>query len=543
MGLTYPALADLDTTRLAALKELLQGIVSEYNPTIDLRLGTVNDLAIHPRALLAAASENAVNKAILATSLSEIAKNPAIADSTGIDRVLGNYRLVRKAGAKATGSISIVVSKLAPLVIPTGTVFTISSVNFVSNGSFSAKTTEGQVLSSNDRLMTASGSNFVFTIDAIAVSVGSTGNVKLGATATPANDPANFVRAYASTDFAGGENAETNTALMARWNTGLATRAWSSRPSISAVMLDQSTFAGIKAVSVIGLGDPEMLRDQHSIFPVSSGCRADMYVKTLPTYQTVTLTKTATLVSKVGATGTWQFGLLKTDAPGFYEITKVLLPSALLTDTGFAITSDTRSLDLSGSGWKPDLSTAVEGVYSAYQAGVFRFADTTTNATSLTVGVATKDYTVVVRRMPLIGDLQTFWNDADRRPPMGDVLVKAAIPCFTTVTLTVHVLPTATATAASIATLLADAINGLGFTGQLAASYLNQVLHNSVTGLVSVSGVSMSGRVRKPNAATSTLSGTALLTVSTDYANMVSGDTVAFLTTADAITVTLVVDS
>ena len=541
MALQYPTFADLNANRLAILKELLVGVLQEYNTEIDLRRGTVSDLVLHPRALLTAVNEEAINNALSSSSLQAIIDDPTIADEDTVDRTLGNYRLVRGEGIQASGTVTIILSTLTPVIIPDNLNITISGVVFKTDQVYAARTSEGAVIGSGDRLLTAVTGGYAFTVNVLAETVGENGNVTRGTTATLEQNPPEFVKAFATSDFAGGRYKETNAALVNRLQTGLAVRAWSNRPSIEAVLLSQPNFANIKSVSIIGFLDAEMLRDQHSIFPVANGGRADLYVRTSTTYQTLSITKTATLVSKDGAVGTWQLGLAKDEAPGYYEIVKVLLPTADPTAAGFTPSSEVRSLDLTDDGWKPDLETVLEGTYSAYQSSVVQFVDTTTNATSLTDGVSQQDYDVVVRAMPLIGEIQTFWNNISNRPPMGDILVKAPIPCFTDVSFTLNIRRGYTVNTATVQQTVSDAVNALGFSGQVAASYLNQVLHNLLgIALLATSSMSIAGRIRNPNGTTTNLTSSTVITVADNFPNMVSGRTVAFLSEPSAIAVTIV---
>ena len=537
--LTYPTFSELDATRFAELKDLLVAVIQAYNANIDLRRGAVNDLALHSRSLLAAATEQAVVNALNSGSIDYISANPTLADTDAVDRALGNYRLVRTQAAKAAGSIAIVIESLTPVVIPQGSVFTISGRAFAADASYAARTSSAAVTGINDRLLTATSGGYLFTINVTASLAGEAGNVRRGASATPAQEPFGFVRAYADVDFTGGADEESNAELATRMAAGAAVRAWSNRPSIEAVMRAQPDFAGIKASSVIGMGDPEMTRDQHSIVPISSGSKADLYVRPASSYETVRLRKTATLVSKVGAVGTWQFGLSSSDAPGFYEVEKVLLTTADQSSAGFPIASDVRTTDTSATGWKPDIDNTVESAYTSYQAGTFQFVDTATNATSLVVSSATKDYDVMVRRMPLIGDLQDFWNMRENRPPLGDILVKAAVPCFVSVSMTLNMPSGVTVVAADVQAAVSQAINGLSFTASLAASYISKVVHNLVPDLLTISGMNISGRIRQPNGTAVYLNSSSAIDIPNDPDNLVTEDTVIFVTTEPAISVTV----
>lgn len=549
MALTYPAIADVDPERLARLKELFAAAVQDLNPSLDLRRGLVHDNVLHARALLAAVSEEAVVNALLATSLAELVADPTLGDEDAVDRALGNYRMTRLPAAPAVGEVAVVVEELVGTVVPGGTAVTISGQAFTVDRSYSARTSEDQVVGPGDTLMREVTGGYLFTIGVEADDDGTAGNVRYGATASLGASPPGFVRAFAAADFTGGADAETNAALLGRWSAGLACRGWSNRPSIEAAMRDHAEededgdtvrpFERIKAVSVVGYGDAEMTRDRHALWPVSGGARADLYLRSEDSYATVRVTKTAALVSKVGALGTWQVGLGRDDAPGFYEILKVLLPDADPSAAGFTVTSEVRGTDLTGDDWKPDVPTTAEGAYSRYQTAVLQFEDTETNATALSVG-ATAEYDVLVSAMPLVGDVQDFWNDLSRRPTSGDVLVKAPVPCFTSVSLTMQVSQGTEVDEDEAKQTVATAVAAAGFSGRVAASAIGQTLHAAYPGLVTVSGVSFVGRVRKPSGAEVVITGTDDLVVVPDPDENVGARTVAFLTAADDVSVSVV---
>lgn len=557
--LTYSDLADLDADRLVALEEVAAAVLAENDPDVDLRRGAVKDLLLHPRALLMAQNEQAVLGALNSGSLAALVADPTLATDEGaVDRVLGNYGLTRRAAAVATGQVTLVLDTLTPAVIPSGSVFTLNGLSFVADRTYAARTSSLQVTGAGDRLLTLTGANdYAFTIGVVASLAGSTGNVRRGTTATPASAPVSFLTAYAATDFTGGADAETNTQLLARQQAGLAVKAWSNRAGIEAVIRaatvdvvttnsDGTTtttqalqFPTLDVISVIGMGDAEMLRDKHSLFPVAGGGRADLYAKTDRTYQTVTVRKTASLISKVGSVGTWQFGLGRADAPGYYEVTGVLLTTQDASSAGFPLATEVRSIDLSGTGWKPDVTVVAEGVYSYYQAATCSFVDTVTDATSLLVG-ATKDYDVVVRLMPQLAELQLLWNDVSRRPTMGDVLAKAPIPCFTSVSFTLNVRRGSSVTTSVVQSAVADVVNSLGFAGSLPASLLAQTLHTLLgDALVSVSGMQLTGRLRRPSGTVSFPSSPTLLTLPEESTEMLSGRTAVFLTDPNSVSVTV----
>lgn len=539
MPLTYPTFAQLDQSRVNALKTLLQQVLQEYNPDLDARMGFLQTALLQPAGLLTAVEEGAVENMLASSSLATVAEDPSIADAATVAQVLGNYRLTQSPGSVASGTVTIVLTELVATIIPANAIFTIGGLTFATTKSWAGRTSSEDVIAPTDVLITAiGGGDYAFTLSVSAAAIGTAGNVAFGSSAVPAQPPLFYASAFVAADFTGGSDAQTVADMVDVWESGLAARAWNNRPGVLATLLNQPTFAGLVAVSVIGFLDPEMLRDNHSLLPTSTGGRADLYALTQAGYITLTLTKTATLISKSGAVGTWQLNLLDSDAPGYYEVVSIQLPGSNPLGGSFSITNETRSLNLSTTP-PPDLVNLREGVFSVYQAGSYQFIDTTTNASALTINVSQQTYTVLATCMPLLAPLQQFWLDRNNAPPSGDVLVKAPIPCFVSYSATLNVPTGTTVNVAALQTTVAQAINNLGFVGTLAASYISQVLHNALPALSAITGANLTGRIRKPDLSQAYLSATTALTIPADYSNMLSGRTAAFLTTAASIALTV----
>jgi uncharacterized phage protein gp47/JayE len=533
MDLLYPEANEIPGSDVSRLRDMLANAWQSREPDVDLRQGNLNDLVLHPQALLTAIQEAAVLNAISSLSLSSILADAATADSSAVDRLLGNFGLVRRTGSRATGSITIVVSTLKSVIVPAGTKFTCGGVIFLANATFTARTNEASVLGVNDRFLTAVSGGYSFNIDVTAENVGSSGNVSQGTSATAAISIANLVRAHAAASFSGGVDQETNAQLVARQQQGLAAKIWGGKANILAATNDA---VRLVAASLVGAGSQEMQRDKRAAWPVGTGLRTDFWIRTSSAIETTVISKTATLVSKVGAVGTWQFSLSRDDVPGFFEVKKVLLPTADQTTAGFAPTSLVRGKDVGSDLWAPEMSVAIDAAFSRYQTGVCQFADTTTDATSLVVNTATATYSVHVTSQPAIKDVQDFWSSVDRRPPAGDMLIRAVIPCEVTVSAVFTYTAGASYDAAAVKAAIAAAVNSIDFTGSVPASLISQAIYASLPATVGVSSVSLTGRLLKPDGTVTSLSSSTALTITNDYANMVSGKTVAFFLQTTGIT-------
>ena len=182
----------------------------------------------------------------------------------------------RRQGTTASGTITIIVSSLSTVTIPNGATFTANGKTFATTSAFLARTEAANVVSATDRLLSAtSDGNYSFTLPVVAQEIGSASLLSKDALVIPSFTIVNFVKAFVAETFTGGIASETNTELIARLNEGIAAKAMSNRINMSALLKEQTGLENIVNSSIVGYGDKEMLRDQHSIFPISFGGRVE----------------------------------------------------------------------------------------------------------------------------------------------------------------------------------------------------------------------------------------------------------------------------
>lgn len=513
-------------------RELLAQLLQEYESRVDLKRGVIHDLLLELSAVISAAHEENIERLRLSNSLQGIIENPELSDPTLVDKVLSNYRLTRKSGSAASGQVTIVVNRLAPVTIETGAEFEANAQTFSVASAVIARTSTASVQSDSDKVLTPLGDgNYAFTVSVVADQIGLAGRVKKDTLFVPSVAITNFVKAYASADFTGGAEDETNEELTSRLEAGLACKALSNRSSMTALLMDR--FPYVVASSIIGYGDGEMLRDRHSIFPFSFGGRTDWYVRTSELPINLGISVTATLMSKDTADGSgiWQFSLPRDVAPGFYDIKNIRLSASAETAGTFAITSQIRGFDLTPetSILRPDIENSTEAAFSRYQTNIVRFRDPLTITDALSVG-ATKDYAVTLRHMPGIKDIQLAMSSRDTRYSAGDVLVKAAVPCFMSVSFTIEgksglVLPDATTLKSAIAAL----VNNSGFCGKIYASQILDVVHGYLSKGLAVANLDMFAQILKPNGSVISLRSQTAIAVPNTPSDMVTPRTVCFV--------------
>jgi len=515
---------------------LLAEQILEIDASISMQQGVLRDYLAYFGGVLGAKNQTEQDRLRRSMSLDEILQDPTLADDAAVDSLASNYRVERAAGGYAGGSVTMVMSELAAITIPAGARFDAAGAEFVTETGFTARTDAASVLADNDRILTPNGDGtYSFQIEIVAVEEGEDSQLVRGALVVPQSSLRTLVKATASEDFIGGISAEDNAALIEKFVYGMAAKAFSGREDMGATLRAQDGFSTIVDDSIIGLGDAEMLRDQHSIFPGSTGGRADWYVRTQLRYRTYGATKQATLLTKTAdGKGIWQMTFGREDYPGLYDVT-VQPANALSLNllNSFEITEDIRGSDMSATSttdsFVPDVQADVEATYSRFQTVTIRFEDTDTDTDSLTEGVSTADYEVTVRAMPLLAEMQDFATGRRVRNVMGDALIKAPVPCFLELSFSIELEPgQASPDTAAIANNLATLVNNYGFSGRLPASPLCDVVHNSLQGRAAITAIDMLGRIRRPDGVIRTVRDTELLTVPDEPASMSSPRTVAF---------------
>ena len=536
------SLDQLDATKVDTLLTQLTTQLQEDNPDLDLKRGVVHDIILYYHSVLESAVRENLDRYQSARSLQQIEADPTIADTDTVSDVLSNWGITRKDGTKATGEVAIVVSTSTSVTISAGSVFEANGLKFVTSNSYTSTSNPASVTTDNDRFMTKlSDGNYVFTIFVTAVEVGEASQLPVNTLLVPDSTISNYVTSYASSAFLGGSDTETNTELVNQLQDGISAKALSNRVNMRALLRSLSQFSSATNQSIVGYGDAEMVRDKHSIFPLSYGGRVDWYIRGQANLSVTSLIKEAVLISvDASGNGTWQFSLIKDEVPGFYEVTRVLLSGAdPISNETFTITSDSRGVDLTGTGFIPDIKTQDEGAFTAYQTATIQFVDTETNASAMTPGDK-QNYSVDVSSTPHVQELQDYMGSRDTRSFGSDVLIKAPVPCFVQVSMTLNKSSgDSDPDTSGIKTAIASVINGTGFIGRLDGSRILEVVNGYIQNNISVTDLDMLGRIFTPQYTSKWVRDGDSLVIPDDANNMVSAKTVQFFTDVSDISVNI----
>jgi uncharacterized phage protein gp47/JayE len=547
VAIAVTSLDQLDAQLVADLQAEFVQLVNERHPEVDLSLGVFHDLIAHfSGGISGAINQYKINQYLKARSLQDITADPTLADDALVDAVLSNYLIERRVGAPATGEITIVVAADVPIVLSNQAIFNSSGTAYALPGAYVAlPSTNTALLGVNERRLTAIGDGtFAFSVPAVAIINGTIGNVQRGATMTPQVPPDQFVRSFASTDFVGGADTETNVDLLDRLQSGVAAKCMQGRANIIALLQEQPQFIGILHYQVIGYGNPELQRNQHTILPVALPGYIDIYPRTTAIPQRVLVTKNATYVGTSGAFGVWQFSINRDDAPGFYEVDQVVVKGVDPSDdSGYEVISTVRGIDLTAEEGQiiPDIINGVEGAFTRFQTAVVRFIDTDTQISGLTLNTSKKEYDVYISAAPGIRDVQAFCSSRDVRNLAGDVLVRAPIPCFLTINCEIQQASSSPALdLTSIRAAVANRVNSLVFPQQLNASTIASVIHGFLSTKQAIGPIELFGRILLPDGVETFVRSTGVLQLPDRYDVMATGNTIAFYLDPQDVVITVV---
>lgn len=532
MPLEIATLRELPPERVAAMTATLTQLMQERHPEVELSRGVFHDLVLYFNAVLNAAVRENIDRVLQSNSLLRITQNPALAEDDIVDQVLSNFNVTRKSGSPATGSVSFIFLLPETTEIPVDLLYVANELEFrpadtftiLPPGSVTTRNTERVMIEVGDGTYTAS-------VPFISIENGRAANIKRGTKFLATALPGNVAGAFATSDFVNGTDPLTNEEYIKELSLGLAAKTIGSRKSYEAFIRSYTAFQNLLHCSVLGCGDVEQQRDQHSIFPVSGGGKVDVYLQTSAYAQEVDHVLEATYVG-IGERGTiWQVAIPRNAAPGFYDVVRV----SKLTDrttNGYPVTQDIRGVDLAQISYAPDIVHVHEGVYSRYQTAIIRFEDNDTLSSGLTINQSKALYLVTTRGMPLIGDVHDTLTARENRPRATDLLVKAAVPCFTTISFNVRTETNEVISDGVInqmKTAVVDAVSNVGFAGQLHSSVIANAAHKFLTGRQAIGHIDMFGKIRRPDGTYAYLRDGTLLTLPNDPTRLVTGRTTVFL--------------
>lgn len=534
-----PGLDDVTQQDFEQAEALVIAYLRSSNPELDLRKGTaIRDLLVRPASLIYALESLRWRDTRYRTSISAIAADPSQATTDDINQVLSNFSITAGIGSKASGIATISVSSRRRYVIPAGFVLIApSGARYIVPTPVTASSSPvaGEVL------LRPIGSGGAFDVPMESESEGVGFALDTGVALVPTTTFDGFVAAATASAAAGASDPESAAEVLERLPLALSQRALDSRNAISSVLglpvADGGPGLTIQALSVQGHGDRTQIRDRDNVFALSVGGRADIWLRSGPNPEILTLTVSGTRVSD----GVYDIFIPASDVGGFYACRSVALASDGTLSGSISQLPVLGSLDVAVTRQRSDTALATShSIRNSIEAAYSAFEDIRLRVSGVDADTETVDFRVELYRDAGVVPAQTFVDADGVRNLRADHLVRSAIYVLTAVNMAVIVRPESDVDVDAMRRAVMDMINSKSFVSRLSESEVAAVIHRyDVVGVASTA-FSISATVVGADGAITRLSGREInLAAVTDADNLLAPETCVFCTDMDSVFITL----
>ena len=496
----WPALTNLPAEQVEAHRRLLVDQLRRRWPEIDWDGGVIQTLIAHLHAILTTQQASALAEVWRFRSPASLAEEAASVPDAWVDALLSNYRIQRRPARKATGTIQVVVRQNLPLVIAQGNVWVVGGERFVVPQAITAALPdEIPLVGATSALEPTADGFWAFRLPLVAEAAGTTSQLRAQLPAQPLQPPLGFVRAHATGDFIPGRLRESNREILQRLRDGITAQVPASRAHWQSFLRQALEPELVPvAISLVGFGDSEQVRDRRSVLGISTGGKVDAYVRTQRSLRRRRWQQEATLVSRdTLGYGIYQLTLERQQASGLYVVESVR-PVGQQATGSLRILEEVRQVDTTPPE-RPDVQTPDEAAYSSYQTITLRWLDDTVNADTLPLG-SQRPFELEALGLDGIDRLQEVVNQRQHRLLGGDCLVKAPMPCWVRVHLRITHDPADPIPATElIRASVEQAIEQTGFTGALFAGQIHEAVLPYLHGQMKLSVLDLQGRLRYPD--------------------------------------------
>ena len=506
------------------LTSFIQGI----NPQADVSPGSaLSELVIKLSSELDNQIYNQINTYGQSSSVQTALASTTPTITPAIDNVASNFLATRFAGSFSTGNLKVILSTNQNIIIPQGAIFIQSSLNlnYVTLQSYTysinASTTNGYspIYSQNGL--------YYLIVPVQASAVGSQYQVSDQTQFTLGSNYSNtsIVSIAAYGNFSSGLPEETDQALISKFQASAAQGNLTSPAGINTYLTNN--FPGFQNCTVVGAGDPLMIRCKENLFGIATNGQADIYTRTSVGPSTITVTLQGIKLS----TGIWQITIPNTACPGFYFI-KGILPTPVNNLVNSAGTLVINSVIY---GYSPINTTRnnfigsiTDARFSSYQNAVVNLQYT--ESPNLANG-STLNFDITFYYQPNILPIQQVFLADATRPPNSDNLVKACVPCFCTLQMTLaKINSTDTFTSLNLANLqqaIFNYINTIPIGGNVAASQIISLSMGYNIQRVELP-ILLTGTIYTPTGINEVITSNDELVIPTDLTNLISPTNVQY---------------
>lgn len=242
----------------ADAENILQQFLSDKMPNGDFGRGNaLRDLTITGMAYTFAYLRREIDITRARQSLLLLSKLTGTEIDDAVDEILSNWFLTRKVGRNSTGIATVYLTQQVDVNVPITSKFYRGNLVFVPDAIDTvtiAKEDLTRLVDSNGVVV-----GYSFNILLKAQFPGEDYNIEAGAFTDFTRFSPYVTRVENQNAFSGGKGNETTTEMLDRASTAISVRDLNSPRSIDVTLRDE--FTTVDDVTVIGMGDPEMIRD------------------------------------------------------------------------------------------------------------------------------------------------------------------------------------------------------------------------------------------------------------------------------------------
>lgn len=538
-----------------AARTTLRALLQEQNPTLDISVGgPVDSLLVEGNVAVVARNDVQVDQAYLFQQLKSIADGTVAVTDEALDNLMANYFLERQEAEVATGDIVFVVRDLRVYSFPTGYTLISNNQQFLTTATYNVYPpltpnidfTVPTNIAIEEVYDVATGYSYRFrfpissavaTPDAVLVS---------GDVLVPTQSFSGLGSVKAATNFQGGTLAETNTEFATRGLQGLLAETVGGQDNVDKLVRQAVPNAD---ASTIGVNSPLMTRDRNNVFNISVGGKIDIYAKSGAVGRQAYVVDAVVVDSVLRIA---RITLSRSQSAGVYRQSVIPVSTStppVVIAGSLTIQSVANLPWVNTSGFNPQMPTQIERAFSANQLIEITIVDTRqVTGPSYVVPMAfngeviTGAYEAQTVYQPGVLDISEFLSSDAVRPGGLDLLVKAAVPCITSVGI-VASRPVSYngRSAAQLSAAIATAINLLPVETQSLDNFTVSGIVTSLEPTLTVVSVSLSGSVYGQNGTDYSIPQVGgKLTIPTNTGAKFSPDNTYFTTTSDLTVVTLV---
>jgi hypothetical protein len=405
--------------------------ISENYSSADTAPGSViSELVIKLAASVQNEQYNKITTLSQGAAISQALSSTNDTYSPVVDLIASNYNTSRNKGTYSTGNIQVYVSYFGNYAVPTGLQFVQPTLGLTYNVTGLLRISPTPNTALGELQLYTEGEKYYFILPVIATQVGYNSQVSSGTTFSLSPKGAtitNFVSAQAYGNFTSALPEQTDKQLIASFKNTLGSTRFESPAGIQNRL--SNLYPTFQTLSVCGANDIEMVRSKNNAMGISTFGMADVYIRNCVGAETYS----ASIVGKKTGDKTWVLKLDSSYCAGFYRVFSIIPDTPQLTGGTFPITNVTYGYRSFESGINNAINSYRDARFTKYQTAEVTF--TYDESPGLAVG-SNLNFIVSAYYQPNIGEIQDLVTSSSERLACADYLIKAALPCFVELDLT-----------------------------------------------------------------------------------------------------------